>query len=54
VASAAGGSRDGYKEARGDLVWSFKIGGRLNPLNGPPVPKPIVTTETAPNRAADQ
>jgi len=54
VAIAAGGSRDGYKEARGDLVWSFKIGGRLNPLNGPPVPKPIVTTETAPNRAADQ
>jgi quinohemoprotein ethanol dehydrogenase len=54
VAIAAGGSRDGYKEARGDLVWSFKIGGRLNPLNGPPVPKPIVTTESAPNRAADQ
>jgi len=54
IAIAAGGSRDGYKEARGDLVWSFKIGGRLNPLNGPPVPKPIVTTETAPNRAADQ
>ena len=43
-----------YKEARGDLVWSFKLGGRLNPLNGPPVPKPIVTTESAPNRAAEQ
>jgi quinohemoprotein ethanol dehydrogenase len=54
VAIAAGGSRDGYKEARGDLVWSFKIGGRLNPLNGPPAPKPIVTTESAPNRAAEQ
>jgi alcohol dehydrogenase (cytochrome c) len=54
VAIAAGGSRDGYKEARGDLVWSFKLGGRLNPLNGPPVPKPIVTTESAPNRAAEQ
>ena len=38
VAIAAGGSRDGLKEARGDLVWSFKIGGRLNPLNGPPAP----------------
>ena len=54
VAIAAGGSRDGYKEARGDLVWSFKLGGRLNPLNGPPMPKPIVTTESAPNRAAEQ
>jgi alcohol dehydrogenase (cytochrome c) len=53
VAIAAGGSRDGYREARGDLVWSFKIGGRLNPLNGPPVPKPIVTTEAAPNRPAE-
>jgi len=54
VAIAAGGSRDGYVQARGDLVWSFKIGGRLNPLNGPPVPKPIVTTESGPNRAAEQ
>jgi PQQ-dependent dehydrogenase (methanol/ethanol family) len=54
VAIAAGGSRDGYVQARGDLVWSFKLGGRLNPLNGPPVPKPIVTTESAPNRAAEQ
>ena len=42
VAIAAGGSRDGLKEARGDLVWAFKIGGKLNPLNGPPVPAPIV------------
>jgi len=43
VAIAAGGSRDGLKEARGDLVWSFKIGGRVNPLNGPPAPSPIVS-----------
>jgi len=50
VAIAAGGSRDGYREARGDLVWSFKLGGKLNPLNGPPVPKPIVTKELAPNQ----
>jgi quinohemoprotein ethanol dehydrogenase len=42
VAIAAGGSRDGPREARGDLVWSFKLGGRLNPLNGPPAPKTIV------------
>jgi glucose dehydrogenase len=49
VAIAAGGSRDGLKEARGDLVWSFKIGGRLNPLNGPPAPPPIVTTAAPPN-----
>jgi quinohemoprotein ethanol dehydrogenase len=42
VAIAAGGSRDGPREARGDLVWSFKLGGRLNPLNGPPPPKTIV------------
>jgi quinohemoprotein ethanol dehydrogenase len=54
VAIAAGGSRDGFVAARGDLVWTFKLGGRLNPLNGPPVPKPIVTTESAPNRAAQQ
>ncbi len=49
VAIAAGGSRDGLKEARGDLVWSFKLGGRLNPLNGPPAPPPVVTKATAPN-----
>ncbi|HTB16800.1 MAG TPA: PQQ-binding-like beta-propeller repeat protein [Bryobacteraceae bacterium] len=42
VTIAAGGSRDGSREARGDVVWSFKIGGRLNPLNGPPAPKTIV------------
>jgi quinohemoprotein ethanol dehydrogenase len=42
VAIAAGGSRDGPREARGDLVWSFKLGGRLNPLNGPPAPRVIV------------
>jgi alcohol dehydrogenase (cytochrome c) len=54
VAIAAGGSRDGYREARGDLVWSFKINGRANPLNGPPVPKPVVTVETPPNRPAEQ
>ena len=40
---------DGLKEARGDLVWSFKIGGRLNPLNGPPAPAPIVTIAAPPN-----
>ncbi len=51
VAIAAGGSRDGLKEARGDLVWSFKLGGRLNPLNGPPAPPQIVVTATAPNSA---
>jgi quinohemoprotein ethanol dehydrogenase len=42
VAIAAGGSRDGLREARGDLVWSFKLGGRLNPLNGPPAPAPVI------------
>lgn len=47
VAIAAGGSRDGLKEARGDLVWAFKIGGKLNPLNGPPVPAPIVKAPPA-------
>jgi quinohemoprotein ethanol dehydrogenase len=46
VAIAAGGSRDGSLQARGDLVWSFKIGGRLNPLNGPPAPSPVVTPAT--------
>lgn len=51
VAIAAGGSRDGLKEARGDLVWSFKIGGKLNPLNGPPAPPPIVTTAAPPNQS---
>lgn len=50
VAIAAGGSRDGFREARGDLVWSFKLGGRLNPLNGPPAPPPVVTVEAPPNR----
>ncbi|HEV3332795.1 MAG TPA: PQQ-binding-like beta-propeller repeat protein [Bryobacteraceae bacterium] len=50
VAIAAGGSRDGLREARGDLVWSFKLGGRLNPLNGPPAPPPVVTVEAPPNR----
>jgi alcohol dehydrogenase (cytochrome c) len=53
VAIAAGGSRDGFREARGDLVWSFKVGGRINPLNGPPVPRPVVTQSTAPGRAAE-
>jgi hypothetical protein len=48
VAIAAGGSRDGLKEAKGDLVWSFKLGGRLNPLNGPPAPPPVVTTSAPP------
>jgi quinohemoprotein ethanol dehydrogenase len=49
VAIAAGGSRDGLKEAKGDLVWSFKIGGKLNPLNGPPAPRTVITVESAPN-----
>ena len=51
VAIAAGGSRDGRREARGDLVWSFKLGGRLNPLNGPPAPPPVVTKAEPPNAA---
>jgi alcohol dehydrogenase (cytochrome c) len=42
VVIAAGGSRDGLREARGDLVWTFKLGGRLNPLNGPPAPPSMV------------
>jgi glucose dehydrogenase len=54
VAIAAGGSRDGYLQARGDLVWSFKVNGRVNPLNPPPVPKPVVQTESAPNRPPEQ
>lgn len=53
VTIAAGGSRDGLKEARGDLVWSFRLGGRLNPLNGPPVPAPVVPAGGAPPRSAD-
>jgi quinohemoprotein ethanol dehydrogenase len=48
VAIAAGGSRDGLKEARGDLVWSFSLAGRLNPLNGPPAPPPVVNVEAPP------
>jgi glucose dehydrogenase len=48
VAIAAGGSRDGLREARGDLVWSFKLGGKLNQLNGPPAPPPVVTTASPP------
>ena len=48
VAIAAGGSRDGVREAKGDLVWTFKLGGRLNPLNGPPPPKPVVGGEASP------
>jgi PQQ-dependent dehydrogenase (methanol/ethanol family) len=46
VAIAAGGSRDGLNEARGDAVWAFKLGGRLNPLNGPPAPAPVITFDT--------
>ncbi len=32
-------------------IWSgaSRLGGRLNPLNGPPAPPPIVTTATPPN-----
>jgi quinohemoprotein ethanol dehydrogenase len=47
VAIAAGGSRDGVKEAKGDLVWSFKLKGKLNPLNGPPAPKTVIEEEKA-------
>jgi quinohemoprotein ethanol dehydrogenase len=47
VAIAAGGSRDGFKEARGDLVWSFKLNGKLNPLNGPPAPRTVIQEETS-------
>jgi quinohemoprotein ethanol dehydrogenase len=53
VAIACGGSRDGLREARGDLVWSFKLGGKLNPLNGPPAPPPSVLVEAPPNRAPE-
>jgi glucose dehydrogenase len=53
VAIAAGGSRDGLKEAKGDLVWSFKLGGKLNPLNGPPAPRTVITVESAPNGRAE-
>ena len=42
VVIAAGGGRDAPREARGDLVWTFKLGGRLNPLNGPPAPPSVV------------
>ena len=54
VAIAAGGSRDGLKEAKGDLVWSFKIGGKLNPLNGPPAPAPVVLAPSAPGLGVDR
>jgi quinohemoprotein ethanol dehydrogenase len=50
VVIAAGGGRDAVREARGDLVWAFKLGGRLNPLNGPPVP-PAVVPATGGGRA---
>jgi quinohemoprotein ethanol dehydrogenase len=46
VAIAVGGSRDGLNEARGDLVWAFKLGGRVNALNGPPSPPAVVTFDT--------
>src|SRR5215472_2648769 len=48
VAIVTGGSRDGPREARGDLVWSFKLGGKLSPLNGPPAPATIIKTATPP------
>ena len=53
IAIAAGGSRDGLKEAKGDLVWSFKLGGKLNPLNGPPAPKTVIDVESGPNGRAE-
>jgi quinohemoprotein ethanol dehydrogenase len=46
VVIAAGGSRDGLNEARGDLVWAFKLGGRLMPLNAPPAPDPVITFDS--------
>jgi hypothetical protein len=42
------------KEAKGDLVWAFKIGGKLNPLNGPPAPPTVVTTATAPGSGVER
>jgi alcohol dehydrogenase (cytochrome c) len=54
VAIAAGGSRDGLKEAKGDLVWSFKVGGRVNPLNGPSAPPPIVLAPSAPGLGVER
>jgi alcohol dehydrogenase (cytochrome c) len=46
VVIAAGGSRDGLNEARGDLVWAFKLGGRLMPLNAPPAPDKVITFDS--------
>ena len=46
VAIAAGGSRDRLNEARGDLVWAFKLGGRLMPLNGPPAPDKVISFDS--------
>jgi PQQ-dependent dehydrogenase (methanol/ethanol family) len=43
VAIASGGGKESRDETRGDLVWAFKLGGRLNPLNGPPPPPSVVT-----------
>jgi alcohol dehydrogenase (cytochrome c) len=43
VAIASGGGADSHDSARGDIVWAFKLGGRLNPLNGPVAPSPVVT-----------
>src|ERR1700694_3263447 len=37
VAIATGGNNLGLS-ARGDAVWSFKLGGSLQPLNAPPAP----------------
>jgi outer membrane protein assembly factor BamB len=48
VAIAAGGSRDRPREARGDLVWSFKLGGKLNPLNAPPAPATVIKIAAPP------
>jgi quinohemoprotein ethanol dehydrogenase len=46
VAIAAGGSRDGLNEARGDLVWAFKLSGQLMPLNGPPAPDKVISFDS--------
>jgi alcohol dehydrogenase (cytochrome c) len=50
VAIAAGGSRDALLQARGDLVWSFKIGGKVNPLNGPPAPPTVISNSAGGGR----
>ena len=47
VAIASGGNREGANEAKGDILWTFKLGGRVNPLNGPPAPTQILSFDTS-------